>query len=1179
ETVIPSTSIEVKTQRRAELKARSTLLMALPNEHQFNFNLCKDAKTVMQAIENKFVGNIVTKKTQKNLLEQQYENFTASSIEVIEQTYKRLQNLISQLEIHCEVIPQEEINQKFLRSLSQEWTMHTIIWKNKPEIETLSLDDLFNNLKAYELEGVNTASTQGAADSSKTVENLSDAVIYSFFSSQPSIPQPHNKDLQQIYPDDREEMDLRWNIAMLTMREIRFLKNTGRKLDMVNKERIEFDKSKGNPHQALKDKEVIDSGCSRHMIGNKSYITDYKEINGGFDSFGGNSKGGKITGKCKIRTGKLDFEDVYFVKELKFNLFSVSQMCDKKNSVLFTDTACVILSLDFKLTNESHVLIKVPRKDNMYSVDLKNVVPQGGIENLIDLMVKVIRCDNGTEFKNKVMNQVYEMMGIKRKFSVSRTPQQNRVAERKNRTLIEAARTMLADLKLPTTFWTEAVNTAYALTISMNYKPVVVGNQSNGSAGTRACDNVSKTRVETVLDKDYIVLPLWTQDPLFSSSSKDSPSVGYKPSWEEEKKDTKDPGSKDSKAPSTEEQRVYQEKDSVNITNRVNAVSLIVNAASNEVNVVGRKSSIELPDDPNMHELEDISIFEDLNEDVFGAEADLNNLEYTFQVSHILITRIHKDHPFQQVIRDLYIDPQTRKMTKNLKEHGLDFVVYQMDVKGAFLYEKIEEKMSFMGELTFFLGLQVKQKEDGIFSSQDKPDIMFAVCAYVRFQVNPKNSHLHAVKRIFRYLKGQPKLGLWYPKDSPFDLVAYTNSDYARASLDRKSTTEGCQFLGCKLISWQCKKQTVVANSTTEAEDSNEKKLIQMIKIHTDNNVADLLTKAFDNGKAAKDEIVKPTIYTSCVEQIWATANVKNINKEAQLNAEVDGKKVVFFEALVRRDHRFIDEGETVVDDVVNEEMYDSLERATNTATSLDAEQDRGNISKTQSKATPNEPCSLGTSLGGGPRRKDTIGKPLLRLDEDLFGVNDLDNTSMFDANKDLQGEEVVVEKEVTGKYVSDVEEINAASIATFVTTTTPIISMDEITLAKALIEIKTSRPKAKGIVMQELSKTPTPTPIVSSQQPSKVQDKVVESTKKDKAETVQESSSKRAGDKLEQESSKKQKIEDENESAKLKRCLETVLDDGDEVTINATPLSSKSLTIVDYKIYKEGRKSFFLDF
>ncbi|GJZ89786.1 hypothetical protein Tco_0661713 [Tanacetum coccineum] len=185
ETVIPPTSVEEKAQRRAELKARSTLLMALPNEHQLKFNSYKDAKTLMQTIENIFGGNTATKKTQKNLLKQQYENFAASSIEVIEQTYERLQKLISQLEMHGEVIPQEDINQKFLRSLSQEWTMRIIVWRNKPDIETLSLDDLFNNLEAYESEGVNTARIQGVADSSTTIENLSDALIYSFFASQP----------------------------------------------------------------------------------------------------------------------------------------------------------------------------------------------------------------------------------------------------------------------------------------------------------------------------------------------------------------------------------------------------------------------------------------------------------------------------------------------------------------------------------------------------------------------------------------------------------------------------------------------------------------------------------------------------------------------------------------------------------------------------------------------------------------------------------------------------------------------------------------------------------------------------------------------------------------------------------------------------------------------------------
>ncbi|GKD12660.1 ribonuclease H-like domain-containing protein [Tanacetum coccineum] len=135
-------------------------------------------------------------------------------------------------------------------------------------------------------------------------------------------------------------------------------------------------------------------------------------------------------------------------------------MCDKKISILFTDTECVVLSPDFKLLDENQVLLRVPRKSNMYSVNLKNVAPLGGIENLIYLKVKVIRCGNGTEFKNKVMNQFCEMKGIKRELSVARTPQQNKVPERKNRTLIEAARTMLADSNLPTTFWAKAVNTA-----------------------------------------------------------------------------------------------------------------------------------------------------------------------------------------------------------------------------------------------------------------------------------------------------------------------------------------------------------------------------------------------------------------------------------------------------------------------------------------------------------------------------------------------------------------------------------------------------------------------------------------------------------------------------------------------------------------------------------------------
>ncbi|GJT06157.1 hypothetical protein Tco_0840619 [Tanacetum coccineum] len=245
-----------------------------------------------------------------------------------------------------------------------------------------------------------------------------------------------------------------------------------------------------------------------------------------------------------------------------------------------------------------------------------------------------------------------------------------------------------------------------------------------------------------------------------------------------------------------------------------------------------------------------------------------------------------------------------------------------------------------------------------MYLTASRSDIMFAVCACARFQVTPKVSHLHDVKRIFRYLKVQPKLGLWYPKDSPFDLEAYTNSDYAGASLDRKSTTGGCQFLERRLISWQCKKQTIVANYTTKAKyvttasccgqvlwiqnqmldyeynfmntnisidnesticivknpvfhlktkhieirhhfirDSNEKKLIQMIKIHTSHNVADLLTKAFEVARFQYLITTNNEIQVNTVGLPYYTVD----NGEQEITSTVDSKEFTITEAFVRR--------------------------------------------------------------------------------------------------------------------------------------------------------------------------------------------------------------------------------------------------------------------------------------
>ncbi|GJU44560.1 putative ribonuclease H-like domain-containing protein [Tanacetum coccineum] len=322
-------------------------------------------------------------------------------------------------------------------------------------------------------------------------------------------------------------------------------------------------------------------------------------------------------------------------------------------------------------------------------------------------------------------------------------------------------------------------------------------------------------------------------------------------------------------------------------------------------------SLCDLPIDPNMPDLEDDSdafssdgIFNGAYDDeIVGAVADFNNMDATINVSPIPTLRIHKDHPKDQILGDPKSAVQTRgKIQKaSSAQQALSIRTATTPIESNKPLVKDED-----GE---DVDVHVYRSMIGslMYLTASRLDIMFDVCACARFQVTPKASHLNAVKRIFRYLKHQPKLGLWYPRDSPFELEAFSDSDYGGAILDRKSTTGGCQFLGRRLISWQCKKQTIVANSTTEAEcvaaanccgqvlwihnqmmdygfnfmntrihidnestisviknsvahsrtkhieirfhfiiDCYEKRLIEVIKIHTDSNVADLLTKGFD---------------------------------------------------------------------------------------------------------------------------------------------------------------------------------------------------------------------------------------------------------------------------------------------------------------------------------------------
>nr|GEZ99238.1 hypothetical protein [Tanacetum cinerariifolium] len=262
-------------KRRNDVKARTTLLLALPDEHQLRFSKYKTAQELWDAILKTFGGNEATKKTKKNQLKQQYGNFKAEGTETLEQTFNRLQAIVSHLEFIDVEIEQDDMNQKFLTSLAPEWLMYTIVWRNRSDLDTMSLDDLYNHLKVYEpevqkksesnsqnmafislaknsseKEEVNTASfpTAGTqvspASANVAAASISHDTVCAYIASQSNGSQIKYKDINQIDEDDVKEMDIKWNMDLLSLRADRFWKKTGKKITIQGTDVAGFDKSK-----------------------------------------------------------------------------------------------------------------------------------------------------------------------------------------------------------------------------------------------------------------------------------------------------------------------------------------------------------------------------------------------------------------------------------------------------------------------------------------------------------------------------------------------------------------------------------------------------------------------------------------------------------------------------------------------------------------------------------------------------------------------------------------------------------------------------------------------------------------------------------------------------------------------------------------------------------------------
>nr|GEU94292.1 hypothetical protein [Tanacetum cinerariifolium] len=1076
--------------------------------------------------------------------------------------------------------------------------------------------------------GVSTANSQVIAAFSSNINKLSDAVICAFLAGQPNRPQLVHEDLEQIYPNDIEEMDLRWQMAMLTMRAKRFLKKTRRKLTINGNETIGFDKSNvecynyhKRGHFARECKAKRNQDTKQKKSTRKKTVNLLKSQNEQLLKDLKKSKLMVLGYKSGLKSveEKLEFfkknkfiylEDINVLKvEIQMKEIAIIEL-RRKLEVAQKEKDEIQLRVkkrenaskrkfmppkpDLSYTGLEEFAIK-PVAENTKSCEeepkavRKNTdaliieewvsddeteeinrgyvsfggIPKGGKITRKDHKVKVIRCDNGTEFKNKEMNRFCEMNGILRQFSVATTPQQNGVAERRNRTLIEA-------------------DEGFFVGYSLNSKAFRVFNSRTRIVQenlhirfSESTPNVVGSRPDWLFDIDAITRTM-NYEPIVVGTQSHDYADRFKPSSDDGKKVDEDPR-KDSEC------KDQEKEDNVNNTNNVITVSLTIN-------VVGTNEDNRLPFDPNMPTLEDVGTFNFSNEDKDDdAVIDMNNLDTTIQVSPTPTTRIHKDHPLDKVIEDLHSATQTRNMTKNLEEHGFvstihqrtnhkdlqnclfacflsqeelkrkraigtkwvfrnkkdergivirnkvrlvaqghtqeegidydevftpvarievirlflayasfkDFMVYQMDVKSAFLYGTIEEEVYVCQPPRFkdpdfpdrvykvkkncmdyikLLEPEVKnastpmetlkpllEDEDGeevdvhmyrsmigslMYLTSSGPDIMFVVCACARYQVNPKVSHLHVVKKIL---------------DQQLKYFSAHKRIYIAPSHTKK----------------------VLANMRRVGKDFSGR--------ITDLFLSMLVQNPMGEGSALPiDPQHTPTILQSSSSQPQKTQKPRNPKRKNTQVPQPSGST------------------ENVTDKAVYKELDDRLRRKIHD----------------------------------------------INADEDITLVNDQDDAKMFDVN-DLHGEEVFVEKEVADTEVSAAGKVNAASIATTVSAAA--------TQRKEESSLQKREQKKIGINHQHKAQQRK----IMCTYLKNVEGKKLKDFKNKSFDSVQ---------KMFDKAFKRVNtfVDFITELVKELKQLMKIIPGEEEVATDAIPLAIKSPKIVDWKIYKEGKKNYY---
>nr|GEX18297.1 hypothetical protein [Tanacetum cinerariifolium] len=703
-------------------------------------------------------------------------------------------------------------------------------------------------------------------------------------------------------------------------------------------------KDPDDPHKALKDKGIVDSGCSRHMTWNKAHLADYQEFKDCSVAFEGSN--GRITGKFDEKSDS-GFLVGYSLNSKAFRVYNLETKRVKENlHVNFLENKTNVagkghawmFDLDYLTSSMNYEPVLIENQANK-SAGLKEANNSAGTQD---------NDDQGANLEELTLmkNILYCLYGLLTQL-LSRAQE-----TRLKRTLVSrdvrSQKEATHDIQNTSTSSTNLINTASTpLSTAGPSRAFNDGEISYPDPSKYALpDNPLKAiRAKWVYrnKRDERVVVVRNKARLVAQGHRQEEGIDYDEVFEP--------------------------------VARIEAIRIFLAFASYTGFIVYQM------------DVKSAFLYGTIDEEVYVSQPpgfiDLKFPNKVYKVVKALYG-LHQAPRAWYATLSIFLEKSGYRRgaidkTLFIKKDKKDIMLVQVYMDDIIFgstkkswCDEFEELMknrfqiSSVGELTFFLGLQAKQKED--------------VCACSRFQVTPKTLHLYAVKRIFRYLKGQPKLGLWYPKLSSFDLEVYSDNDYAGANLDKKYTTRGCQFLGRRLISWQCKKQTIVATSTTKEEyvavahsffhsktkhikirhhfirDAYEKKLIQVLKIHTNDNVADLLTKAFDVsskelaspkqtalGKDISNPLMasrlpkttlptssvsyaltaSPTIRTSCIKQFWTIVKVKTINDEVRIQDLIDENMVNIKESSIHRTLKLdVAEGTSCL---ANADIFDGL--------------------------------------------------------------------------------------------------------------------------------------------------------------------------------------------------------------------------------------------------------------